>query len=45
MERAMTTLAIVVSGIVFGTLGYFAGYIVGFIDSEHLYKIKHGEKP
>jgi nicotinamide riboside transporter PnuC len=44
-ERAMIITTIVVTGIVFTMIGAAIGYILGYIEAENHYKIKHGEKP
>ena len=41
----MLLTTIVVTGIVFTMIGAAIGYILGYIEAENLYKIKHGDKP
>ena len=41
----MLLTTIVVTGIVFTMIGAAIGYILGFIEAENYYKIKHGDKP
>jgi hypothetical protein len=43
--KAMLLTTIVVTGIVFTMIGAAIGYILGFIEAENHYKIKHGDKP
>jgi hypothetical protein len=45
LERAMIITAIVVTGIVFTMIGAAIGYILGYIEAENFYKIKHRERP
>jgi hypothetical protein len=41
----MILTAIVVSGLVFTGLGAGIGYVLGYIEAENYFRIKHGEKP
>ena len=43
--KAMLLTTIVVTGIVFTMIGAAIGYILGYIEAENFYKIKHGERP
>jgi hypothetical protein len=42
---AMVLTAIVVSGLVFTGIGAVIGYILGYVEAENFYRIKHREKP
>jgi hypothetical protein len=41
----MILTAIVVTGLVFTGLGTVIGYVLGYIEAENYFRIKHGEKP
>ena len=41
----MIITAIVVTGIVFTMIGAAIGYVLGYIEAENFYKIKHRERP
>jgi hypothetical protein len=41
----MVLTAIVVSGLVFTGIGAVIGYILGYVEAENFYRIKHREKP
>jgi hypothetical protein len=41
----MILTAIVVTGLVFTGLGTVIGYVLGYIEAENHYGIKHGERP
>jgi hypothetical protein len=40
----MILTAIVVTGLVFTGIGAAIGYVLGFIEAENHYRIKHGER-
>jgi hypothetical protein len=42
---AMILTAIVLTGLVFTGLGAGIGYVLGYIEAENYFRIKHGEKP
>jgi hypothetical protein len=41
----MILTAIIVTGLVFTGIGAVIGYIVGYIEAEDHYRIKHGQRP
>jgi len=41
----MILTSIIVTGLVFTGIGAVFGYVLGYIEAENHYKIKHGERP